>query len=188
MIQKISPEKIVKKFECGERFIGFVFKDENCFSGFDLEMNTGFDLKNMSQIVLKDKKVIAQTGVKWLAPVGYYLSIVPRSGISYKTPITIANSPGTVEASYRGDIGVILKIDKHYLGSFTSYKGIKKVESGIVIPQYTRLAQCLIHRTIFAPFENIPVYYCIDEGLYEEWETLLPSVRGDRGYGSTGTK
>ncbi|RUM32849.1 MAG: hypothetical protein DSY42_00300 [Aquifex sp.] len=151
-------------------------------------MNTGFDLKNIEPIVLAEKKVIAKSGVKWVAPTGYYLSVVPRSGISYKTPIVIANSPGTVEASYRGDIGMILKVDKDYLDGFQEYKGIKKVGYSIHIPQYTRLAQCLIHRTIFAPFEDIPVYYCIDEDLYENWEEVCPSVRGSQGYGSTGTR
>jgi dUTPase len=193
MIRKLTIQDIyLLKDLPFQHYILFCFESEDSFSGFDFEMNTGFDLKNKKEVILYEHtKSIVPTGVKWAAPKGYYLSIVPRSGISFNTPIVIANAPATIEHSYRGDIGIILKYDNDYGITFEGYKGIKSVEGlleGIEIPAYTRLAQAIIHRTAIPTIDIEGIYYIINKKIYDLWEDLFPSVRNSNGFGSTGVK
>jgi dUTP pyrophosphatase len=174
-------------------YILFCFKNQNVFNEIDLEMHTGFDLATAKQVEVKEgETTLVPTGVKWVAPKGYYLSIVPRSGISLHTPIRLANAPATIESSYRGDISFLVSLaNREYVSKFVNYKGIKRsrlMKDGIykvLIPENTRLGQCLIHKTIFAqPINNI--FYVIDEELYNTLATVFQSKRGEKGYGSTG--
>jgi len=168
-------------------FILVVFEDKNAFHDINLKLNTGFDLSNKELVELHSRTKV-ETGVKWLAPYGYVMHIVPRSGISYKTPIKLLNAPATIEAEYRGDISLLLGVDKDYLDEFESYKDIIKWMNSISIPSRTRLAQAIIQKT---PLTNIQIryfYYMIDDYVYEDFANLFPSERSDKGFGSTGTK
>ena len=108
IITNLKLEEFKKQFN-EKNDILFVFKNENLLPELDFYKHTGFDLKIIENVELKEgDTVLVKSGVKWVAPQGYYLSVVPRSGISLNTPIRIANSPGTIEASYRGDISLIL--------------------------------------------------------------------------------
>lgn len=59
-------------------------------------------------IVMPGQTVIVPTGLKFAIPEGYEIQVRPRSGISLKTPLRIANSPGTIDAGYRDELGIIV--------------------------------------------------------------------------------
>ena len=59
-------------------------------------------------IILPGETVIVPTGLKLAIPVGYEIQVRPRSGISAKTPLRLPNSPGTIDAGYRDEIGIIM--------------------------------------------------------------------------------
>lgn len=100
---------------------------------------------------------IVKTGIQVAIPAGYMIQICPRSGLSAKTPLRIANAPGTIDSSYRGEIGVIM----HNTGAapYTVNKG-------------DRIAQMII-----APAPMI---------VWEEVNELDETERGNGGFGSTG--
>ena len=109
-------------------------------------------------ILLKPfQRLVVKTGLFISLQQGYEAQIRPRSGLALKKGITVLNSPGTIDADYRGEIGVIL---------------INLSDSDFEINTGDRIAQMIIakHETI-------------------EWEAvdkLDDSVRGDKGFGSTG--
>jgi len=98
------------------------------------------------------------TGISIALPEGYEAQVRPRSGLALKSGISIVNAPGTVDADYRGEIGVILiNLSQE---AFTIERGMRIAQ--MVIAAYTRI----------------------------EWnrvESLPESVRGEGGFGSTGT-
>ena len=99
------------------------------------------------------------TGLKIALPVGYECQVRPRSGLALKHGITVLNTPGTIDADYRGDIGVILinLSDKDYT-----------VEPG------ERIAQLVFAKHETAEFEKV--------------EVLPETERGEGGFGHTGKK
>lgn len=60
------------------------------------------------RIIEPGQTVIIPTGLKFAIPEGYEIQIRPRSGISLKTPLRLANSPGTIDAGYRDELGIIM--------------------------------------------------------------------------------
>jgi dUTP pyrophosphatase len=105
------------------------------------------------------QRALIGTGVRIALPDGYVAFVVPRSGLAAKHGITIVNSPGTVDAGYRGEIKVTLL-------------NTDATESFDVTPG-DRIAQLIVMPVPRANF--IPV------------ETLPDSVRGEGGFGSTGS-
>ena len=102
-------------------------------------------------------RTLISTGISLALPIGYEAQIRPRSGLALKNGITVLNSPGTVDADYRGEIKVILA----NLGTekFTIERGM-------------RIAQMVI-----AKHEHV---------VWDEVESLDESERGEGGFGSTG--
>ncbi len=98
------------------------------------------------------------TGLSMALPSGYEAQVRPRSGLSAKHGVTVLNSPGTIDADYRGEVKVIL---------------INHGQSAFEITRGERIAQMLI-----AP---------VTHGVLEEVDTLPETVRGEGGFGSTGT-
>ena len=98
------------------------------------------------------------TGLFAALPVGTELQVRPRSGLAFKHGITVLNAPGTIDADYRGEIGVLLI--NHGTQPFT-------IENG------ERIAQLVL-----AKYERI---------VWSETENLPESQRGAGGFGSTGT-
>ena len=90
-------------------------------------------------------------------PEGYEAQIRPRSGLAYKKGITVLNSPGTIDADYRGEIGVIL---------------VNLSEKNFIIEDGERIAQMVI-----ATYEK---------AAWKEVEELSETKRGEGGFGSTG--
>ncbi len=194
VIKNLSCVGDIKKEFNENTDILFVFKNESQLPELDFYKHTGFDLKTLLPVELKEgETILAQTGAKWVAPQGYYLSIVPRSGVSLNTPIRLANTPGTVEASYRGDISLLLHFEYGCIIKQANYKGIiyrylPDDKRKMIIPAQSRLAQAIIHKTIFAKNDIKTVYFVINEELYKGLDKVFPSERGINGFGSTGIK
>jgi len=73
------------------------------------EGDAGFDLVASKRVfVFPFQKKIVPTGLKVELPRGFELQVRPRSGVSLKKPISIANSPGTIDSNYRGEVGIIV--------------------------------------------------------------------------------
>ena len=124
--------------------------------------SAGLDLRanNDEPIELKplERKLIP-TGLFLALPVGYEAQIRPRSGLALKKGITVFNSPGTVDADYRGEVGVIL---------------INMSNEPFVVEKGERIAQMVIARHEQAELDFV--------------DTLDETERGDGGYGHTGVK
>ncbi len=71
--------------------------------------DAGMDVRAASDIILAPLETkIIPTGLKVAIPVGYEIQVRPRSGMSFKTPIRVANAPGTIDSGYRDEVGIIL--------------------------------------------------------------------------------
>ncbi|RAZ35131.1 dUTP diphosphatase [Microbacterium sp. SMR1] len=121
--------------------------------------DAGADLVSVEQLRLEPgQRALVGTGVRIALPDGFAAFVVPRSGLAAKHGITVVNSPGTVDAGYRGEIKVTL------LNTDTA-------EPYDIAPG-DRIAQLIVMPVTRARF--IPV------------DTLPESVRGEGGFGSTG--
>lgn len=123
-------------------------------------LSAGMDLRAYLEdpIVLKPlQRVLIKTGLFISLHPGYEAQVRPRSGLALKKGISVLNSPGTIDADYRGEIGVIL---------------INLSDSDFMINTGDRIAQMVI-----AKHETIS-WKVVDE--------LDDSLRGDKGFGSTG--
>jgi dUTP pyrophosphatase len=105
------------------------------------------------------ERSIIPTGLKIALPEGYEAQVRPRSGLAAKHGITVLNSPGTIDADYRGEIGVIL---------------VNLSQTSFTIQPEERIAQLVV-----AKYEQIQ---------WEETEELSQTNRGAGGFGSTGKK
>ncbi len=122
--------------------------------------SAGMDLRaNLEdKIILSPlERVIVKTGLFIELPVGYEAQIRPRSGLAAKKGITVANAPGTIDADYRGEIGVIL---------------VNLSKEAFTINNGERIAQMVV-----AKHERVD---------WQEVESLEESDRGAGGFGSTG--
>ncbi|MBE0704720.1 MAG: dUTP diphosphatase [Bradyrhizobiaceae bacterium] len=102
-------------------------------------------------------RVLVPTGLAIALPVGYEAQVRPRSGLAIKHGLTVLNSPGTIDADYRGEIGVPLI--NHGRETFTIRRG-------------ERIAQMVVAPVVQVAFESVG--------------ELPPSARGAGGFGSTG--
>lgn len=100
---------------------------------------------------------LIKTGITIALPKGYEAQVRPRSGLALKSGVTVLNSPGTVDADYRGEVGVIL---------------INHSNVPFVVTRGMRVAQMII-----APYTR---------ATWSKVETLEESARGTGGFGSTG--
>ena len=126
------------------------------------EQSAGMDLRaNIDeQIVIQPmQRLLIGTGLHIALPKGYEAQIRPRSGLALKHGITVLNSPGTIDADYRGEIGVLL---------------VNLSDKDFVINDGERIAQMVIARHEQAQFALV--------------EALDETERGEGGYGHTGVK
>lgn len=124
------------------------------------EHSAGFDLKaNIeSPVLLKSlDRHLFGTGLYMEIPEGYEGQVRPRSGIAIKHGITCINTPGTIDADYRGEIGIEL---------------INLSDEDYVVQPGDRIAQMVIKK--------------VEQVTFEEVETLSETNRGKGGFGSTG--
>jgi len=108
-------------------------------------------------IIAPGERQLIKTGFSMALPDNYEAQIRPRSGLALKQGITVLNTPGTIDADYRGEIGVILI--NHGDQSFTVRRG-------------DRIAQMIIAPFVQADFQAV--------------DTLSETVRGSGGFGSSG--
>lgn len=142
--------------------IKIVNKSHHPLPAYATEQSAGMDLRaNIDEpIVLKPmERRLVPTGLHIALPVGYEAQVRPRSGLALKKGITVLNAPGTVDADYRGDVGVIL---------------INLSDEPFTIEDGERIAQMVVARHEHAEF--IPV------------DVLDETERGEGGYGHTGVK
>ena len=110
-------------------------------------------------IINPGEKSLVPTGFSLAIPRGYEVQIRPRSGLAAKKSITVLNTPGTIDADYRGEIKVIL---------------INLSKEKFIIENGERIAQMVVCPVVQAKFEEV--------------KELSDTVRGSSGFGSTGTK
>ncbi|MGV3630074.1 MAG: dUTP diphosphatase [Bacteroidota bacterium] len=122
----------------------------------------GLDLKaNISEAVeLKPlQRALIKTGLFIEIPEGYEAQVRPRSGLAFKHGLTVLNSPGTIDADYRGEIGVIL---------------VNLSDQPFVVQNGERIAQL--------------VFAKVEQAEWVESDGLSETNRGAGGFGSTGKK
>jgi dUTP pyrophosphatase len=145
-----------------EMKVKVVNKSKNNLPNYETIASAGMDLRaNLEEdIVLKPlERTLVPTGLYMELPVGFEAQVRPRSGLAFKKGITVLNTPGTIDADYRGEIKVIL---------------VNLSNEEFVIVHGERIAQMIIskHETI----------------SWKEVEILEDTERGAGGFGSTGKK
>ena len=139
-----------------------VNKSKHTLPHYSTIASAGMDLRaNIDEsISLKPlERTIVKTGIFMELPVGFEAQVRPISGLSFKKGITVLNSPGTVDADYRGEVGVIL---------------VNLSAEEFVIEDGERIAQMVIAKH--------------EQADWVEVETLDETERGAGGFGSTGVK
>ena len=127
---------------------------------YETQGSAGMDIRAAVQapmIIKPGARALVPSGFKMALPMGFEAQIRPRSGLALKKGISLPNTPGTIDADYRGEVGVIL---------------INLGDEDFVIERGDRIAQMVI-----AP---------VTRGVWSEVETLDETARGTGGFGSTG--
>lgn len=142
--------------------IKVINKSNNDLPKYETIGSAGMDVRAflVEPITLKplERKLIP-TGLFFELPLGYEMQVRPRSGLAYKKGITVLNSPGTVDADYRGEVGVIL---------------VNLSNESFVVETGERVAQLVIAK------HESPTLVEVSE--------ISETVRGEGGFGSTGKK
>jgi len=142
--------------------IRIINNSEHPLPSYETLLSAGMDLRASitEPIVLKPlQRAIVKTGLHIELPGGYEAQIRARSGLAAKKGIGLVNAPGTIDADYRGEIGVIL---------------VNLSEDEFVVENGERIAQMVI-----AKHERVE---------WEEVQSLGATERGSGGFGSTGTE
>lgn len=140
--------------------VQIINKSKHATPNYETKGAAGMDLRaNIEkEIILKPlERAIVKTGLFIAVPPGFEAQVRPRSGLAAKKGITVLNSPGTVDADYRGEIGVIL---------------VNLSKDDFIINDGERIAQLII-----AKHERV---------TWEEVHLLDETTRGTGGFGSTG--
>ena len=125
---------------------------------YQTPLAAGFDLHSIEDCILRpNERKLIKTGLAFEIENGYEIQIRPRSGLAFKHGITVLNSPGTIDADYRGEIMVLL---------------INLGSEDFEIKKGDRIAQAVIAPVIQAEFIEV--------------NELSETKRGKGGFGSTG--
>lgn len=128
---------------------------------------SGFDLHALEDITIAyGQTVLVKTGLSVAVEPGYELQVRPRSGLSLKTGLRVANAPGTVDADYRGEVCVIMTNTRNAIQAGTGFPAPEVIKKG------DRIAQGVICPVLQVEFVEV--------------EDLDETDRGAGGYGSTG--
>src|SRR5690606_22240044 len=142
--------------------IKIINKSGHELPNYETSASAGMDLRaNISEpITLKPlERAIVKTGLFIELPIGYEAQVRPRSGLAAKKGVTVLNSPGTIDADYRGEIGVIL---------------VNLSTGDCVVDNGERIAQMSIAKHERAEWQLV--------------DSLTEPSRGEGGFGSTGVK
>ena len=137
-----------------------VNKSNNDLPRYETELSAGMDVRSFieSPIILKPfERKLVNTGLYAQLEKGYEIQVRPRSGLALKKGITVLNSPGTIDADYRGEIGVIL---------------INLSNDDLIINSGDRIAQLVVSKH--------------EQPNLEQTDSLDSTLRGEKGFGSTG--
>jgi dUTP pyrophosphatase len=140
--------------------VEIINKSKHQLPKYETEQSAGVDLRANIDISITLKpleRVLVKTGLYIALPHGYEAQIRPRSGLAYKNGVTVLNSPGTIDADYRGEIGVIL---------------VNLSNKDFVINDGERIAQMVIAKH--------------EQPTFVEVKELNKTERGKGGFGSTG--
>lgn len=130
--------------------------------GYETEAAAGMDIRaalTEPLVLKKGERTLIPTGLQMAIPVGFEAQIRPRSGLAIRNGITMLNSPGTIDADYRGEVKVI---------------AINHGSEDFIVNHGDRIAQMVI-----APVTQFPVI---------EVDELDDTERGEGGFGSTGVQ
>lgn len=142
--------------------IKIINKSTHALPNYETIASAGMDLRanlSESRILKPLERSIVGTGLFIELPIGYEAQVRPRSGLAAKKGVTVLNAPGTIDADYRGEIGVIL---------------INLSNEDFIIQNGERIAQLVIAKHERAEWVDV-------DGLSE-------TSRGEGGFGSTGIK
>ncbi len=142
--------------------INIINQSSHALPNYETIASAGMDLRaHLSEPVTLQPlgRAIIKTGLFIELPIGYEAQVRPRSGLAAKKGITVLNSPGTVDADYRGEIGVIL---------------VNLSSEAFVVENGERIAQLIIAKHERAEWNQV--------------EELSETSRGAGGFGSTGVK
>ncbi len=142
--------------------INIINRSQHTLPHYETKASAGMDLRaNINKpITLKPlERAVVKTGLFIELPVGYEAQVRPRSGLAAKRGITVLNAPGTIDADYRGEIGVILA---------------NLSNEDLVVENGERIAQLIIAKHERAEWVQV--------------EELSETDRGTGGFGSTGVK
>lgn len=105
MVRKIKEEQSMKHITV---FVEKVLEDV-ILPEYSKIGDAGMDIRAVDDVVIfPQETVIVKTGLKVAIPEGYEIQVRPRSGLSFKTPLRVANAPGTIDSGYRDEVGVII--------------------------------------------------------------------------------
>ena len=136
-------------------------KSKHPLPQYETIASAGMDVRaNIDQAITLAplERSLVKTGLFVEIPIGYEIQVRPRSGLAFKKGITVLNSPGTIDADYRGEIGVLL---------------VNLSSEPFVIEDGERIAQLVLASH--------------EQASWQEVEILEDSDRGQSGFGSTGT-
>ncbi|SHH08861.1 dUTP pyrophosphatase [Flavobacterium micromati] len=142
--------------------INIINKSAHALPSYETIASAGMDLRAniAASITLKPlERAIVKTGLFIALPLGYEAQVRPRSGLAFKNGITVLNSPGTIDADYRGEIGVIL---------------VNLSNQDFIVQNGERIAQLIIGKH--------------ERADWIEVQELSQTDRGEGGFGSTGVK
>lgn len=142
--------------------IKIINKSNHALPNYETIASAGMDLRaslSESRILKPLERSIVGTGLFIELPIGYEAQVRPRSGLAAKKGITVLNAPGTIDADYRGEIGVIL---------------VNLSNEDFVVNNGERIAQLVIAKH--------------ERAEWIEVEQLSETSRGEGGFGSTGTE
>jgi dUTP pyrophosphatase len=142
--------------------IKIINKSAHALPNYETLASAGMDIRAHIEtpITLRPlERTVVKTGLFIELPIGFEAQVRPRSGLAAKKGITVLNSPGTVDADYRGEIGVIL---------------VNLSQDDFIIENGERIAQLVITKH--------------ERAEWLEVESLTETLRGEGGFGSTGVK
>jgi len=142
--------------------IKIINKSSHALPHYETEASAGMDLRaNLEEAVTLQplERAIIKTGLFIELPIGTEAQVRPRSGLAAKKGITVLNAPGTIDADYRGEIGVIL---------------VNLSNEPFTVENGERIAQLVIAKHERADWQQV--------------EELSSTERGAGGFGSTGVK
>ena len=142
--------------------VKIINNSKHSLPSYETNASAGLDIRaNLEEVVVLKplERVLIKTGLFFEIPEGFEAQVRPRSGLALKKGVTVLNAPGTIDADYRGEVGVIL---------------INLSNEDFTIEDGERIAQ-----VVFAK---------VEQAEWKQVKVLTDTERGEGGFGSTGVK